>query len=75
MLLVGFPYIKRGRTMAKAHMTKAYWYDTELDKLLDIGYDGQSAHQMIMDRLAKMDAIEWYEPTNNLTVLSEQEAL
>jgi hypothetical protein len=56
--------------MTKAHMTKAYWYDAELVKLLDIGYDGRDAHQMIMDRLATMDSIEWYEPTK-LTVLSD----
>jgi len=62
-------------TMAKAHMTKAYWYDAELAKLLDIGYDGREAHAMLMDRLANMDSIEWMEPTNNLTVPSEQEAL
>ena len=61
--------------MAKAHMTKAYWYDAELAKLLDIGYDGREAHAMLMERLATMDSIEWYEPTNKLTVLSEQEAL
>lgn len=58
--------------MAKAHMTKAYWYDTELNKLLSIGYDGRDAHQLIMDRLATMDSIEWYEPNNNLTVPSER---
>jgi hypothetical protein len=61
--------------MTKAHMTKSHWYDTELDKLLDIGYDGREAHALIMDRLATMDSIEWYEPTN-LTVLSDnREAL
>lgn len=64
--MVGHTQVKW--TMTKAGMTKAYWYDTELDKLLGIGYDGREAHQMIMDRLSTMDSIEWMEP-NNLTVL------
>lgn len=48
--------------MVKAHMTKLYWYEVELAKLLDIGYDGRDAHQLIMDRLDTMDNIEWQEP-------------
>lgn len=59
--------------MANAHMTKEYWYDTELSKLLDIGYNGQDAHQLIMDRLATMDSIEWLEKdNNNLTADSKE---
>ena len=61
--------------MAKAHMTKMYWYNTELDKLIKVGYASGEAHKILMDRLATMNSIEWMEPTNNLTVPSEQEAL
>ena len=61
--------------MAKAHMTALYWYNTELDKLIKQGYASGEAHKILMDRLADMDSIEWMEPTNNLTVLLEQEAL
>lgn len=61
--------------MAKAHMTALYWYQTELDKLIKQGYASGEAHKILMDRLADMDSIEWMEPTNNLTVQSEQEAL
>lgn len=56
---------------AKAHMTKLYWYDTELTKLIGIGYASGEAHKILMDRLATMD-IEWLElDNNNLTVQSE----
>ena len=61
--------------MAKARMTALYWYETELAKLHGIGYASGEAHKILMDRLATMDSIEWLEPTNNLTVQSEQEAL
>lgn len=61
--------------MAKAHMTALYWYETELDKLIKQGYASGEAHKILMDRLANMDSIEWMEPTNKLTVQSEQEAL
>jgi len=61
--------------MAKAHMTALYWYETELDKLIKQGYASGEGHKMLKDRLAEMDSIEWMEPTNNLTVLLEQEAL
>jgi hypothetical protein len=56
-------------------MTALYWYETELAKLHGIGYASGEAHKILMDRLATMDSIEWLEPTNNLTVQSEQEAL
>ena len=45
----------------KAGMTKSYWYDIELTKLLNIGYDGREAHALITERLATMDQIEWIE--------------
>jgi hypothetical protein len=61
--------------MAKAHMTALYWYQIELDKLIRLGYASGEAHKILKDRLASMDSIEWLEPTNNLTVQSEQEAL
>jgi hypothetical protein len=61
--------------MAKAHMTALYWYNTELDKLIRLGYASGEAHKILMDRLAIMNSIEWMEPTNNLTVPLEQEAL
>jgi hypothetical protein len=61
--------------MAKAHMTALYWYNTELDNLIKVGYASGEAHKILMDRLATMNSIEWMEPTNNLTVPSEQEAL
>lgn len=61
--------------MAKAHMTKSYWFESEVDRLIAQGVPNGEALQIILDRLATMDSIEWYEPTNNLTVLSEQEAL
>jgi hypothetical protein len=61
--------------VAKAHMTALYWYQTELDKLIKVGYASGEAHKILKDRLADMDSIEWMEPTNNLTVLLEQEAL
>jgi hypothetical protein len=61
--------------MAKAHMTALYWYNIELDKLIKVGYASGEAHKILMDRLATMNSIEWMEPTNNLTVPSEQEAL
>lgn len=61
--------------MAKAHMTALYWYETELDKLIKQGYASGEAHKIVMDRLSTMDSIEWMEPTNKLTVQSEQEAL
>lgn len=61
--------------MAKAHMTALYWYNTELDNLIKQGYASGEGHKILMDRLANMDSIEWMEPTNNLTVPSEQEAL
>ena len=61
--------------MAKAHMTALYWYNTELDKLIKQGYASGEGHKILMDRLSDMNSIEWMEPTNNLTVPSEQEAL
>ena len=61
--------------MAKAHMTALYWYNTELDKLIKQGYASGEGHKILMDRLSDMGSIEWMEPTNNLTVQSEQEAL
>jgi hypothetical protein len=59
--------------MAKAHMTALYWYQTELDKLIRLGYASGEGHKILKDRLATMDSIEWMEPTNNLTVLSDSE--
>jgi hypothetical protein len=59
--------------MAKAHMTALYWYQTELDKLIKVGYASGEAHKILKDRLATMDSIEWLEPTNNLTVLLDNE--
>jgi hypothetical protein len=50
----------------KAHMTKSYWYDTELTKLLNIGYDGREAHALITERLATMDQIEWAEEVEDI---------
>ena len=61
--------------MAKAGMTKLYWYNTELDKLIKQGYASGEAHKIVKGWLANMDSIEWLEPTNNLTVLLEQEKL
>jgi len=62
--------------MAKAHMTALYWYNIELDKLIKQGYASGEAHKIVKDMLAKMDSIEWLEPTNNLTVpLDNKEAL
>lgn len=62
--------------MIKSHMTKLYWYDTELKKLIRIGYAPGEAHKIVMDTLITMDNIEWYEPNNNLTVtLDNKEAL
>lgn len=59
--------------MAKAHMTALYWYQTELDKLIKVGYASGEAHKILKDRLANMDSIEWLEPINNLTVLLDNE--
>lgn len=59
--------------MAKAHMTALYWYQTELDKLIKVGYASGEAHKILKDRLANMDSIEWLEPNNNLTVLLDNE--
>ena len=62
--------------MVKAHMTKLYWYETELAKLHGIGYASGEAHKILKDRLATMTSIEWWDKdNNNLTVQSEQEAL
>ena len=62
--------------MAEAGMTKLYWYEVELDKLIKQGYASGEAHKIVIGWLANMkDSIEWMEPTNNLTVQSEQEAL
>lgn len=63
--------------MAKAHMTADHWFNTELDKALAQGYNQGEALQIVLDKTATMGDIEWYEPDNNdnLTVLSEQEAL
>lgn len=56
--------------MAKAHMTKAYWFESEVDRLIAQGVPNGEALQIILDRLATMDSIEWYVPdNNNLTVL------
>lgn len=58
--------------MAKAHMTKEYWFDTELDNAIRQGYAQGEAMQIVLDKFATMDSIEWYEPdNNNLTVLSD----
>jgi len=59
--------------MAKAHMTALYWHNTELDKLISVGYASGEAHKILRDRLASMDSIEWLEPTNNLTVPLDNE--
>jgi hypothetical protein len=62
--------------MAEAGMTKLYWYEVELDKLIKQGYASGEAHKIVIDWLSKMEGvIEWLEPTNNLTVPLEQEAL
>jgi hypothetical protein len=47
--------------MAEAHMTAEYWFDTELDKVLKQGYNQGEALQIVLDRLATMDNIEWWE--------------
>lgn len=64
---------ERCTTMTKAHMTALYWYNTELDNLISVGYASGEAHKILMDRLASMDSIEWLEPTNNLTVPLDNE--
>ena len=51
--------------MAKAHMTKAYWFESEVDRLIAQGVPNGEALQIILDRLATMDSIEWYVPDNN----------
>ena len=48
--------------MAKAHMTKLYWYETEMDKLEALGYASGEAHKIVIDRLLSMDNIEWSTP-------------
>lgn len=47
--------------MVKAHMTKLYWYETEMDKLEKLGYASGEAHKIVMEMLSKMSAIEWWE--------------
>jgi hypothetical protein len=48
--------------MAKAHMTKLHWYETEMDKLVAVGYAEGEAHKLVIDRLESMgDSIEWAE--------------
>ena len=61
--------------MTKAHMTKLHWYDSELTKLISIGYASGEAHKILMDRLTTMDSIEWYEPNNLTVTLDNREAL
>lgn len=48
--------------MAKAHMTKLYWYETEMNKLVALGYAEGEAHRKCMDYLLDMDLIEWATP-------------
>jgi hypothetical protein len=60
--------------MAEAGMTKLYWYEVELDKLIKQGYASGEAHKIVIGWLANMeDSIEWLEPNNNLTVLLDSE--
>lgn len=48
--------------MAKAGMTKLYWYETEMDKLEALGYASAEAHIKVMGWLSDMDGvIEWME--------------
>ena len=47
--------------MAKAHMTKLHWYETEMDKLQALGYASGEAHKILKDRLSEMDVIEWWK--------------
>ena len=48
--------------MVKAHMTKLYWYEVELDKLIALGYSSGEAHRIVIDELESMgDSIEWEE--------------
>ena len=50
----------------KAHMTKLYWYETEMDKLQALGYASGEAHRILVDRLSEMDAIEWAEEVQDV---------
>lgn len=54
--------------MAKAHMTKMYWFESEVDKLIAQGVSNGEALQIILDRLATMDSIEWWEGVSELTL-------
>ena len=48
--------------MAKALMTKLYWYETEMDKLEKLGHASGEAHKIVMGWLSKMEGvIEWWE--------------
>lgn len=48
--------------MAKAGMTKLYWYETEMNKLEALGYAPAEAHVKVMGWLSDMDGvIEWME--------------
>lgn len=53
--------------MAKAHMTKLGWFETEVDKLINLGHPNGEALQIILDRLATMNNIEWWDgnPTHD----------
>lgn len=57
--------------MVKAHMTKLYWYDTEVRKLQAQGYAPVEAHRIVMDRFLNMDGVEWTPNNYNITVISE----
>jgi hypothetical protein len=61
--------------MAEAGMTKLYWYEIELDKLIKQGYASGEAHKIVIDWLSKMEGvIEWWDKdNNNLTVLLDNE--
>lgn len=48
--------------MAKAKMTKLYWYETEMNKLEALGYTPAEAHIKVMGWLSDMEGIiEWLE--------------
>lgn len=66
MLKLIMSMIKRDKVMSDTPMTKLYWFDTELDKVLKQGYNQGEALQIVLDRLATMDSIEWLEPRDKV---------
>lgn len=44
--------------MTKTHMKKSFWYNTELDKLLE-KYSVEDANRYMQDRLASLSNLEW----------------